>query len=146
MVGRLMQGGAALGLLFVLGGCSATSADPPTADASSVSLENLMDRVPGGAQILMGMGSVEQTGVSAIARLEAHPGTALTMVAVCGGPGTLHLELEHDDGLVVPCDSKVVTTDIVAGPGARPDTVTITLEPGNSYSTLVYTAESEPED
>lgn len=133
-----------MGLLCLLGGCSAVpEAPPPT--AAAVTLENLMDLVPGGSSVLMGMGSVEETGVSAVARLGTHEGTRLTMVAVCVGPGTLRLELEHENGLVVPCDMKVVTADVFAGPGARPDTVSITLEPGNSYSTLVYAAGSEPE-
>ncbi len=132
-----MRIGTAALLLCALGGCSA---HPLAAQRASPAeeLENLLDLVPGEAQVLMGMGSADRAKVKATARLGSYEGTRLTLLAVCAGPVALHLELEDSNVLAVPCDRTVATIDIFVTGTARPGFVSIVLEPGNTYSTLVF--------
>lgn len=136
-MGAFLRIGAAAVLLGVLGGCSAGPLVPSRASPSDA-LEDLMDLVPGEAQVLMGMGSADRATVKATAKLGRYEGTRLTLMAVCAGSGTLHLELEHGNVLAVPCDRKVATVDVIVTGTARPGFVSIALEPGNTYSTLVF--------
>lgn len=136
-MGALLRIGAAAVLLCALGGCSAGPLTPSRASPTDT-LKNLMDLVPGEAQVLMGMGSADRAKVKATAKLGRYEGTRLTLMAVCAGSGTLHLELEHSNVLAVPCDRKVATVDVFVTGTARPGFVSIALEPGNTYSTLVF--------
>lgn len=99
-----------------------------------------MTLVPGEAQVLMGMGSADHAQVMATAELGTYRGTRLTVVAVCHGEGNLRLSLDQGDGMVVPCDRNIATVDIPVTAEVRPSSVSIALEPGNTYSTLVYSA------
>ena len=136
-MGSLVRIGAAAVMLCALGGCSAVPLASSRASPTDA-LENLMDLVPGEAQVLMGMGSTDRAKVTATAALGSYEGTRLTLMAVCAGSGTLHLELENSNVLVVPCDRKVATADVFVTGRVRPGSVSIALEPGNTYSTLVY--------
>lgn len=118
-------------------GCAA-STQPPAASSSAAVLEDLLTLVPGDAQVLMGMGSDDHAQVMATAELGTYRGTRLTVVAVCQGEGNLRLSLDHADGLVVPCDRNIATVDIPVTAEVRPSKVSMALEPGNTYSTLVY--------
>lgn len=136
-MGALLRIGAAAVLLCALGGCSAGSLAPSRASPTDT-LKSLMDLVPGEARVLMGMGSADRAKVKATAKLGRYEGTRLTLMAVCAGSGTLHLELEHGNVWAVPCDRKVSTVDVFVTGTARPGFVSIALEPGNTYSTLVF--------
>lgn len=101
-----------------------------------------MELVPGESRVLMGMGSTDRAEVNATAELGTYEGARLTVMAVCAGAGKLRLAWAAGSDLVVPCDRKVVTADIFLTDNARPRNVSIALERGNTYSTLVYTVGS----
>lgn len=136
-MGQLVRIGAALVLLCAMCGCS-SAPEPPAAASTAAVLGDLMTLVPGEAKVLMGMGSADHAEVTATAALGKYRGTRLTVLAVCQGQGKLQLSLDQGGGLVVPCDRNIATVDIPVTPEARPSRVSIALERGNTYSTLVY--------
>ncbi|MDQ0093858.1 hypothetical protein [Paeniglutamicibacter psychrophenolicus] len=136
-MGAWVRIGTAAMLLCALGGCAAGPLASSRASPTEA-LQDLMDLVPGEAHVLMGMGSADRAKVKATAALGRYEGTRLTLMAVCAGSGTLHLELEDNNVLAVPCDRKVATADVFVTGTARPGFVSIALEPGNTYSTLVF--------
>jgi hypothetical protein len=121
-------------------GCSSVT-DPLAPSSTAAVLGDLMALVPEDAQVLMGMGSSDRAQVMASAELGTYRGTRLTVVAVCQGEGNLRLALDHGGGMEVSCDQGIATIDIPVTPEARPGTVSIALERGNTYSTLVYSAD-----
>ncbi|MDR7358293.1 hypothetical protein [Paeniglutamicibacter sulfureus] len=139
-MGKLVRIGAALCMLGVVCGCSALPA-PRSVAAGAPELDDLLAVVPGEARVLMGMGSTDHAEVMATAELGDYRATRLTVVAVCQGEGELQLSLDHGGAVAFPCDKNIATVDIPVTSGARPSKVSIVLDPGNTYSTLVYAAD-----
>ena len=136
---QLARIGAAFLVLCAMCGCS-PAPEPPKAASTAAVLEDLLSQVPGEARVLMGMGSADHAQVMATAQLGTYRGTRLTVVAVCHGEGKMLLSLDHGNGMVVPCDRNIATVDIPVTAEARPSKLSIALDRGNTYSTLVYSS------